>query len=163
MDLGFFLDPHLLFYWTYSESCWWVWMLKITKLLSWTLSVHTTLIVWVVDGHLRLYISKCGSLIFILNLFSYISVNTKWLFLYPVAYSKMLKPSLMALSYFLTVYISSTKRSLHFYFKKLWMLTVAHFFCCCCYYFCSIHCNLGLFYSLYLIFLFTNSLLCIYS
>lgn len=33
----------------------------------------------------------------------------------------------MDLSYFLTVYISSTKRSLHFYFKKLWMLTVARF------------------------------------
>lgn len=46
----------------------------------------------------------------------------------PIAYSKMLEPSLMDLSYFLTVYISSTKRSLHFYFKKLWMLTVVHFF-----------------------------------
>lgn len=34
----------------------------------------------------------------------------------------------MDLSYFLTVYISSTKKSLQFYFKKLWMLTVARFF-----------------------------------
>ena len=57
-------------------------MLKITRLFSWTLNVHTTLIIWVVDGHLRLNISKCGSLIFILNLFPYISVNTEWLFLF---------------------------------------------------------------------------------
>lgn len=63
-------------------------MLKITRLFSWTLNVHTTLIIWVVDGHLRLTYTNVREPDFYFNLFPYISVNTEWLFFFPVLIPK---------------------------------------------------------------------------